>query len=375
MNWLTGLSGIGLGAAAILYVCGYLAHTVYYRLLGVDVGAQPFTYLMFSGDYLISIIISIPQLFSLIIEYSPKLIEGWRWLGIVSCLFSLVCILSCKKRQAVSSRRQLLVCVSIGLACLIIVLAEIKVLGAKNVLQPLLPVEAQADQLDEADGQGGALQQRVSIVRESYREHEKLGTGTPGFDEWKRWFDPLSPNTEQERNSVYLALLLLNIIFLITLSVVVRHRGGGRYSKVILVEASAGALLTLLLLPCVYATVGRVFSFPVVEIKLKVEGGKIRDKPSSDKPGEMEAVPSTRRGESETDELVTHPVFLIFQNESEIIVYDRLNLFQLKRVPRSQVVSVNQLGTSSPFEDCDLEQGFTPCEVLWAKNTEQIVDF
>ena len=135
VNWLTELSGIGLGAVAVLYICGYLAHTVYYRLMGIDVGAQPFTYLTFSGDYLISIFISIPQLFSLLfISYIPKIIEDWRWLGILFCLLSLLCLLLRRKRPRTESNlRKILACIFIGLACLTMILSELKVLRVQNV--------------------------------------------------------------------------------------------------------------------------------------------------------------------------------------------------------------------------------------------------
>ena len=377
LNWLTELSGIGLGAVAVLYICGYLAHTVYYRLMGIDVGAQPFTYLTFSGDYLISIFISIPQLFSpLFISYIPKIIEDWRWLGILFCLLSLLCLLLRRKRPRTESNlRKILACVLIGLACLTIILSELKVLRVQNVLQPFSPVATQDDWRADTDKKDKTLQRRKSLVRETYEEHEKLGTGKPGFDEWKQWFDPLTPNNVQERSNTYLALLFLNIVFFITLIVAIWLRGTGPYSKVIVVEALIGSLLALLLLPCVYATVGRVFSFPVVEMRIKTGGGNAPDKQSEDKSGEKKESADRKDDGTEANGLLTHPVFLISQNESEVIVYDRLNLFQIKRVPRSQVVGINQLGISSPFDDCLLVHGFAPCEALWAKDSAQIVDF
>jgi hypothetical protein len=377
VNWLTELSGIGLGAVAVLYICGYLAHTVYYRLMGIDVGAQPFTYLTFSGDYLISIFISIPQLFSpLFLSYGPKIMENWRWLVILLCLLSLLCLLLGRKRSHAEGKpRKILACLFIGLACLTIILSELEVLRVQNVLQPFSPVATQDDWRADTDKKDRTLQRRMSLVKETYEEHEKLGTGKPGFAEWKRWFDPLTPNTEQERSDTYLALLFVNIVFFITLIVAVWLRGTGPYSKVIAVEALIGSLLALLLLPCVYATLGKVFSFPVVEMRIKTGGVSALDRQPEDKSGEKKESAGRKDNGTEAKELLTHPVFLISQDESEVVVYDRLNLFQVKRVPRSQVVGINQLGISSPFEDCLLEQGFAPCEALWAKDSAQIVDF
>jgi hypothetical protein len=373
INWLKELSGIGLGAVAILYVCGYLAHTVYYRVLGVDVGAQPLTYLTFSGDYLISILISIPQLFSLFFEYFWNLFEDWLWLSIIFCFSSLFCIWLLKKKLPENVYLKLLICVFIGLAGFIITLAELKVLRTQNALQPFSPTEIQSDGQATADKSGKPLQERISIVKESYDEHKKLGVSTLGFNEWKRWFDPLNPNAQQERNRYYLALLLLNIIFLGTLITATWLRGTGLYSRIVVVEALVVLLLSLLLFPCMYATLGRVFSFPVIVLELKVENSEDTGKQISGKPeGDKE---TTENKESQPKKIVTHPVFLVFQDESEIVIYDRLNLFQLKRIPRSQVLRINQLYKSSPFEDCQLEEGFAPCETLWIKEPTTILDF
>jgi hypothetical protein len=373
VSWLKELSGIGLGAVAVLYVCGYLAHTIYYRLLGVEVGAQPLTYLTFSGDYLVSILISIPQLFSLFWDYAHNLFEDWLWLGIVFCFLSLLCIWLLKKKWPENGHLKLLVCVSIGLVGLIITLAELKVLRAQNVLQPFSPMEMQSDGQANANESSRPLQERISIVKESYEEHEKLGISTPGFVEWKRWFDPLAPNIQQKRNFSYLALLLLNILFLITLITAIWLHGTGLYSRIVVAEALIGLMLPLLLFPCIYATLGRVFSFPVIKLELKVGSSENTDKQTDNKLEEEKEAPKSK--EPESKKLVTHPVFLIFQDESEIVVYDRLNLFQLKRIPRSKVLRINQLYKSSPFEDCQLEGKFAPCETLWIKEPTPILDF
>src|SRR5205085_4037358 len=145
---------------------------------------------------------------------------------------------------------------------------------------------------------------------------------------------------QQERANSYLALMLLNILFLIVLLMAFWLSGDGLYSKVIRIEALTGLSLALLLFPCMYATLGKVTSFPVVRLKLKVESGGPADRKGDNIPEGNDRVPEAGNEKSEHKELLTHPIFLIFQGESELIVYDRLNLFQIKRVPRSQVISI-----------------------------------
>ena len=384
ISWLKELSGIGLGTVAVLYVCGYLVHTIYYRLLGVDVGAQPLNYLTFSGDYLISILVSLPQLLWMIGEYWRYIFEHCLWLSILLCAASGVCIFVLKKewwsdktwwRFTLPELLTLAVCILIFFAAVPITLAEIDVFRAQNVLQPFSPVEIQGAGKQTQHEKSQPVEDREKLVRSSYQEHKAQGVSSPGFDQWMRWFSPLNANNELERIRSYLALLLVNVIFLTTLVIVIWNRKPGNYSKILVAEAVVWLALPLLLFPSVYATLGRVFLFPVVTLEIKVENSDPPpDKPADEKPKtEQETV---RNKEGEQKKLETHPVFLIFQDESEVVVYDRISLFQIKRIPRSEVQTVKQLYKSSPFKDCQQDNGdFLPCETLWIKEKTPIFDF
>jgi hypothetical protein len=107
-----------------------------------------------------------------------------------------------------------------------------------------------------------------------------------------------------------------------------------------------------------------VFSFPVVQLELEASKGEAAKPGESDPGGDAEKV-------------ITHPVYLFAQNDSEVIVYDRLNLFQIKHVPRSKLAGVKQLYYASPFDGCQQTQGvFAPCEVAsWKENLQPISDF
>jgi hypothetical protein len=368
------LSGIGLGAVALLYVCGYLVHVIYFRLLGVQVGAQPLTYLIFAGDYLVSILISIPQLFSLPGLYASKLLEVTIWPGIGLCLLSLLCILFRKRHE--SRWLSVAVCTLIPLSCLFIISSELKVLRAQNVLQPLTPNDVEKSIQIIADEKSKSMQERSKLISDAYEDHQSLGINGEGFAEWNRWFNPLNSNNRRERTAHYLAFLLLNVLFLATVSVGLWLRGTGKYARVVSREAVVGLLAVLLLLPCIYATLGRVFSLPVITLRLKpAESSLAKDRGSLGQKPENEAA-KTEGLESASKEVVTHPVFLIFQDDTKIVVYDRLNLFQLKTVPLPQVLGISQLYNSSPFDDCALKKGqFVPCESKWLTESSLIIDY
>lgn len=368
------LSGLGLGIVAFLYVCGYLVHIVYFRLLGVQVGVQPLTYLTLSGDYLASLFLSILQLFSLRGLYGPKLIEHALWPAVLLCVISLVCIFL--RKRFPGRLFSAFVCTVVAVSCLFLISAEFKVLRVQRTLQPFSANEIEnSSELDLTDD-ARSTQGRSRLIKEAYEEHQRLGVNGPGFAEWYRWFNPLNPNNGQERTGYYLALLLLNLLFFAMLGFGVWLRKTGAFAKVLLVQCLISLLVLLLLLPCVYATLGRVFSFPVVALRLKLEDATLVTNgastiQSTDQSTKGKDIPS----QSQSKEMVTHPVFLIFYDDTQVVVYDRMSRFQLKTIPRSRLLDIAQLYESSPFDDCSLRGQFVPCETKWLTESSIIVDF
>jgi hypothetical protein len=367
--WLTELSGVGLGVLALLYVCGFLAHTVHYRLLGVDVGAQPLNYLTFAGDFFVSVVISVPQSFWLFNDYKSELMQTKLWLPILLCILSLLCIGLLKIKT--SHRRVLgaLFCLLIGFACTTLLGIEFRVFNVQNAFQPFSPVETQSDAQATSQNKVRTTGDQVRTIKESYEEHEKL----PEINEWKKWFDPLTANNQQNRTRSYLAFLFLNTLLLITLIVSLYFRRLCPYPRVIIFIASAGFLLLLLLTPCLYATLGRVYTFPVVRLNLETDEQHNLKNLSQNTSRQDDNFPE--KTDTAIQTFATHPVFLIAQDEAQILVYDRLNLFQVKRIGRSKARSITQLYISSPFDNCQGAEGFVPCESLWLKDTTPILDF
>ncbi len=358
---------VAVGAVTVFYVCGYLVHVVLYRLLGVEFVAQPLDYLKLAGDYSISIIVSIPQLVMSPSLYFSKLWEGPLIWATVGCLLSLLCLVSSIKFTRLGMPRKVLRGLTLFLTAssfIIVATYEIRVLNVKNVLQPFDAAVMRG--LPPITKSNATLEERVSAVKDAYDDHLQYGRNTPGFEMWSQWFNPLLPaGTLDQRSRTYLALLLLNILLLI---LVIAQRNSfdasGQLSRAVRVGAIVSVAALITLFPFVYATVGRAFTFPVVQLELEAP----------------QREPTKTGGEvtgGDAIKVTTHPVYLFAQNDNEVIVYDRLNLFQIKYVPRSKLAGIKQLFYASPFDGCQQTQGvFTPCEVApWKENSQPISDF
>jgi hypothetical protein len=70
LDWIKDYSAIVVSVATAFYVCGYLVHVAYFRVLGVEIDGQPLDYIKMGGDYSISLITSTVQLVGLFSQYS-----------------------------------------------------------------------------------------------------------------------------------------------------------------------------------------------------------------------------------------------------------------------------------------------------------------
>jgi hypothetical protein len=355
---------VAVGAVTVFYVCGYLVHVVLYRLLGVEFAAQPLDYLKLAGDYTISIIVSIPQLVMSPSLYFSRLWESPLIWATIGCLLSaLFLVASAIFTRARTIFRGLALFFTVW-SFVVISVYEIQVLNVKNVLQPFDAAVLRG--LPPISKGNAMLEERVSALRGAYDDHLQYGRNTPGFDMWTQWFNPISPaGTLNQRGRTYLALLFLNILLLILVIVQRRLFNAPEWFSHAVRAGSVVAVASLItLFPFVYATVGRVFTFPVVQLELEVSEGEAMKSGGGETGGDA-------------GQVTTHPVYLFAQNDNEVIVYDRLNFFQIKHVPRSKLLGVKQLFYASPFDGCQQTQGvFTPCEVVsWKENSQPISDF
>lgn len=401
-------SGLVVGGAALLYVFGYTVHWACFRLLGLAINGQPFDYLRFAADFATSVLGSLPQLIFAFTYYSPKLIHAPLLTSTIVC--SLIVIASFllyvvrKSLTKVQKRKPSIYMVLWwGLNVLIIISfslllsTEFDIAKIRNVLQPVdaADVQQMQNQLSGARNLDPAalLELRGRNVVRIYEKYTQTQKDSPGFRYFNDWFNPtIRPNNSTERRAVYLALLLLNLIILSAIivqllslksadigqDVAFRKRIGPNWSRMLVGAFVTGLVIQLFLFPFIYATLGRNLNYPVVMLKLAApfEGQSAAPKKEVSTSKAEPNVMAEEVAVSANSENWTHCVYFIADLGDEIIVYDRLNFFQVKRIPRSRILTISQLFTASPFESCSKDQEtFTPCETLWMSEQTPILDF
>jgi hypothetical protein len=398
-------SGLLVGGAALLYVFGFTVHWAYFRLLGIDINGQPLDYLRFAADYSTSVVSSAPQLLFAFPYYSPKLVNAPLLMSTILCSLIVIIAISLhlrlktltearKTKPAVFVVLWWILNVMIVVSISLLLQKEFDIAKVRDVLQPVdaADIQQMQNQLSTAGSDNAALLEvrgkNVSRIYEKYTQNKK---GSPGFDYFNDWFNPtIGPNNSTERRAVYLALLLLNLVLLFAIifqlrslrnadeeqdKVSFRKRVGFNWSRTLILLFSAGLLMQMFLFPFVYATLGRNLSFPIVMLKFA--------KPSEGQNAEVQSKDSKPEGNAiekatvhPDGEIWTHCVYLIVDLDNEIVVYDRLNFFQVKRVPRARILTISQVFAASPFESCSKEvETFTPCETLWMPEETPILDF
>jgi hypothetical protein len=413
LELLKDLSALLVGAVALLYIFGYTVHFAYSRVLGFESIGQPLDYVRYAADYGSSIISSLPQLLFGAKYYAPKLLQSPMIGATVDCILiltlSLLLYVPIKRFKLFLSQPRTKKAVQpwsilcgllhlITILCLVVLLhAEFDIVKVRDVLQRMDITDiqqmqkqianAEATQWDKAE----LLELRSKYVSNAYDKYVLTHGDSPGFHYWNRWFNPKAGwDNEAERSASYLALLLLNLIVLAAAarqlfslgrsskqnvdSVGVKtlaKKVGSAWAVLMIVLLSAGIMIQMFLFPFIYATLGRYFVFPVVRLKLASETDKAQP---VKKGGDATATPAADK--HVTDSFWTHGVYLIAQSDSEVVVYDRLNLFQIKHVPRARILAVSQLFSVSPFESCSKQQDeFIPCEILWMPEETSVSDF
>jgi hypothetical protein len=270
---------------------------------------------------------------------------------------------------------------------------EYDIAKVRDILQPVDAAEIQQMQNQLSDSrnvdQATLLETRSSNVVRIYNKYTKTQTDAPGFQYFNKWFNPLiNPHGNTERRPVYLALLQVNLIILLASilqlmsfrdtdeeqdRIDVRQHIGSRWSRILIVVLVIGLLIQIFLFPFVYATVGRNLTYPLVMLKLTASSDSSTPESKNEEPANAT---SQKTNSGRIGENWTHCVYLIADLDNEVIVFDRLNFFQLKRIPRSRILTISQVFAASPFESCSKEQSvFTPCETLWMSEQTPVLDF
>ncbi len=406
LELLKDLSALLVGAAALLYVFGFATHWAYFRLLGIDINGEAFDYLRFAADYVTAVVGGLPQLLFAFVYYAPTLIDSLLLEITIPCFLIVIVALALYVRPLKLSKLRkgrsfivlwwtlnFLIAASLCLLCQ----TELDIAKVRDILQPIdaADVQQMQGQLSDSANVGNAvlLENRARNVARVYEKYTQTQKGEPGFHFFNAWFNPtLGPNNNNGRRTVYLALLLLNLIVLFAaiLQLVsfsttnadentlnVHERIGPGWSRLVIVILAVGLALQMFLFPFVYATVGRNLTYPIVRLKLTPLSEDSGSETKSEEPSKTQtSATQEKTNVTATAENWTHSVYLIVDRDNEVIVFDRLNFFQIKRVPRSRILTISQVFAASPFESCSKDQSiFTPCETLWMPEQTPVLDF
>lgn len=421
-------AGLAVGGAALLYVFGFTVHWAYFRLLGIDINGEPLDYLRFAADYSASVVSSIPQLLLAFEYYSPKL-KGLPliWLTILCSVIMIAFFgfyLSRRARTLVMKRRCPWFMIFWWALNIIIVISfylllktEFDIAKVSRILQPVDAAEIQQmqNQLSPVDVWTNAalLEIRARNVARVYERYTQTQKDSPAFPYFNDWFNPtVRPHNSTERRAVYLALLLVNLILLLAVilqlwslrsnkmddatssgqgklwpanpnpanldTLSIAQKIGPKWSRFVILVLCSGLLMQVFLFPFIYATLGRNLTYPLVMLRLSMPSkphisGVKNDGSTSKAEANKQGGTVNGGGNGET---WTHCVYLIADLDNEVIVFDRLNFFQVKRVPRERILTISQVFAASPFESCGVEEGtFTPCETLWMPEQTPVSEF
>jgi hypothetical protein len=406
LELLKDLSALIVGAAAILYVFGYIVHLAYFRLLGIEMPGQPLDYVRLAADYSASVISSLPQLIVRVPYYLRTLFHS-PLLKVTVCVLVLVALFLLTHLPVGRVRRIIdeprtskriplrlvtwsFLNLSIFFSLIFLIGLEIDIAKCRDVLQAIDTADIQQMQnqviAQESAQHANAdlLDLRTIYLANALEKYALTHKDSPGFQYWHRWFDPHGrPDNSAERSSHYLALLLINLVVLLVITYQLRglkkttanktlQNVGFGSRQTLIFALGVGIAFQVVLFPFMYATLGRYFVYPVVRLRL------VNEHQAS--PKTPEQVLDSKSASIETfqspNPTWTHGVYLIAQSDSEVVIYDRLNFFQVKHVPRTQILSISQLFNASPFESCSkVQDEFIPCEILWMSEKTPVLDF
>ncbi len=400
LDVLKDVSALLVGAAAFLYVLGYTVHLAYFRVLGIQTVDQPLDYVRLAADYVASIIASVPLLLLDGTYYLPTLIRPPFLTAAIFCLGMVLAFILFHARERLEKyfgkaermRHVSFVALNITtvVALALLLRLEFDIAKVRHVLQTVdsADVQQMQNQLANPEVQKWDNKRLFDLKKKNinrvYSKYMAAHRDTPGFYYWSQWFDPItSPGNATIRSTLYLALLFVNLAVLISavwqLVWLSRSRDSDAnrrvtslngYWRLLITTALAFGILTqLFIFPYMYATLGRTFVYPVVRLKL---AGVVS--PNSESAAISSGGSGSNKSSNSTVDMWTHGVYLLSESDTELVVYDRLNFFQIKHVPKTRVLTMSQLFNASPFELCDTQQ-MTPCETLWIPEDTSVLDF
>jgi len=234
------------------------------------------------------------------------------------------------------------VCALAGYFCLMCFEAE--VFDIKAVLQPV-KAEVLAESMQSRAGDFRKMENRVHLLQHLLAKPSNMAEHMTQ----RPWFRPDADGEQEGPRAQVFTLAVLIAVLAAGAILTIRRlalscrkddndvlKRLGRIIWVIVITSQVFMLSTL------YGKLGRSLVFPVVTLCL--------DSP---------------------DAAPTHPVFLLAEDERQLIIYDRLNFFQVRHVPKTRLVSMGTLFQETPFRNRSHELGeFIPGEAAGMSNIQ-----
>lgn len=155
----------------------------------------------------------------------------------------------------------------------------------------------------------------------------------------KNTYDPLG-NDEKRMNVLRLMILMVSV----TAIILVSYRRYTWIKWLIFFFSFAQAIL----IPFNCGILGSNYQYPVISLAYTEKDDKAK-------------------------ESVLHKegVFLLANSQDSLIIYDRLDFFQISYIPQSTVIHLEQFFNGSPFSNCSSNNGdFKPCEIYAIKQQQ-----
>jgi hypothetical protein len=234
------------------------------------------------------------------------------------------------------------ICALAGYFCLMSFEAEI--FDINSVLQPV-KAEVLAESMQSKAGDFRKMDNRIHLLQRLLANPSNMAEHMTH----RPWFrhdadrDQEGPRAQVFTLTILLAALVAGAVLLIHRLTLSCRKGDNdllkRLGRIVWIMV---IISQIFMLSTLYGKLGRSLVFPVVSLRLD----------------SSEAPP-------------THPVFLLTENKSHLIIYDRLNFFQIRHVPKTRLVSISMLFQETPFRNRSHALGeFTPGEAAGLKNAQ-----
>jgi len=301
---------------AVCYFAGYFSHSYHYRLLGLsNVSAGPIEYLTSGGDFFISTIIqTIKVPFDNPKSFLLNLFRGEfkfaTWIIILILLFQTIKVKWPKARV-----ERTITLLTIGFIFIFnIILIEWQSTNLR--IDDVLTVHPQRMYLAFKNKEDLTS---CELLEQTYKQH-LLFLESGSFKRVNKWFNMMSTDNLSENRLVsYSTLCFLFILGLITWSVAIKPEFKSR--SFLQMASVLAIVINFIFLPISYGILGTSYRVSYSKISFKSPMDSIQNR-----------------------------VYILKEENDKYIVYDKMNFFQIKFIPKADIKQIDQLFVLTPFQ-------------------------